>query len=161
MVHEIRLTSFLWLWFQCVCPLMPSGNTYRLGFLLPWTWGISSWLLQHIKLIKISKFFNLIIPLLKILLNTNDQSKLNRFFPCQFFSFLTTFKIIECLHILLHPFNLSYMKQQLPQSSAWRTLLLPHKDIKSVTTEPAVPPLLEEEIILPAFYPNISRLLSL
>ena len=32
----IRLTSFLWLWFQCVCPLMPSCNTYQLlGFLLP------------------------------------------------------------------------------------------------------------------------------
>ena len=26
----IRLTSFLWLWFQCVCPLMPSCNSYRL-----------------------------------------------------------------------------------------------------------------------------------
>ena len=26
MVHVIRLTSFLWLWFQCVCPLMPSPN---------------------------------------------------------------------------------------------------------------------------------------
>ena len=26
----IRLTSFLWVWFQCVCPLMPSCNTYRL-----------------------------------------------------------------------------------------------------------------------------------
>ena len=26
----IRLTSFLWLWFQCVCPLMSSCNTYRL-----------------------------------------------------------------------------------------------------------------------------------
>ena len=24
MVHEIRLVSFLWLWFQSVCPLMPS-----------------------------------------------------------------------------------------------------------------------------------------
>ena len=24
------LTRFLWLWFQCVCPLMPSCNTYRL-----------------------------------------------------------------------------------------------------------------------------------
>ena len=23
----IRLTSFLWVWFQCVCPLMPSCNT--------------------------------------------------------------------------------------------------------------------------------------
>ena len=29
-VHVIRLTSFLWLWFLCVCPLMPSCNTYRL-----------------------------------------------------------------------------------------------------------------------------------
>ena len=26
----IRLSSFLWVWFQCVCPLMPSCNTYRL-----------------------------------------------------------------------------------------------------------------------------------
>ena len=26
----IRLTRFLWFWFQCVCPLMPSCNTYRL-----------------------------------------------------------------------------------------------------------------------------------
>ena len=60
-----RLTSFLWLWFQCVCPLMPSHNTYHLtwvsltldmGYLfmvapakhsccsLPWMSGISSWL---------------------------------------------------------------------------------------------------------------------
>ena len=29
-VHVIRLTSFLWVWFQCVCPLMPSLNTYHL-----------------------------------------------------------------------------------------------------------------------------------
>ena len=29
-VHVIRLASFLWLWFQSVCPLMPSHNTYRL-----------------------------------------------------------------------------------------------------------------------------------
>ena len=29
-VHVIRLASFLWLWFQCVCSLMPSHNTYRL-----------------------------------------------------------------------------------------------------------------------------------
>ena len=29
-VRVIRLTSFLWLWFRCVCPLMPSSNTYRL-----------------------------------------------------------------------------------------------------------------------------------
>ena len=29
-VHVIILTSFLWLWFQFVCPLMPSGNTYLL-----------------------------------------------------------------------------------------------------------------------------------
>ena len=26
----IRLTSFLWVWFQCVCPLMTSCNIYRL-----------------------------------------------------------------------------------------------------------------------------------
>ena len=32
-VHVIRVASFLWLWFQCVCPLMPSRNTY----LLTWT----------------------------------------------------------------------------------------------------------------------------
>ena len=29
-VRVIRLASFLWLWFQCVCPLMPSHNTYHL-----------------------------------------------------------------------------------------------------------------------------------
>ena len=59
----IRLASFLWLWFQCVCPLMPSHNTCHLtwvsltldlGYLfmaapakcsrcsLPWMRGISS-----------------------------------------------------------------------------------------------------------------------
>ena len=59
----IRLTSFLWVWFQCVCPLMASCNTYHLtwisltlgvGYLftaapakhsrcsLPWTRGIRS-----------------------------------------------------------------------------------------------------------------------
>ena len=62
-VCVIRLASFLWLWFQCVCPLMPSHNTYHhtwvtltldVGYLftaalakhshcsLPWTRGISS-----------------------------------------------------------------------------------------------------------------------
>ena len=62
-VHVIRLASFLWLWFQCVCPLMPSWNTYRLTWVsltldlgllftaapakrshysLPWARGISS-----------------------------------------------------------------------------------------------------------------------
>ena len=30
MVRVIRLASFLCLWFQCVCPLMPSRNTYHL-----------------------------------------------------------------------------------------------------------------------------------
>ena len=61
-VRVIRLASFLWLWFQCVCPLMPSHNTYHLiwvsltlnvGYLftaaaakcshcsLPWTMGVS------------------------------------------------------------------------------------------------------------------------
>ena len=33
----IRLTSFLRVWFQCVCLLMPSCNTYH----LTWAWGIS------------------------------------------------------------------------------------------------------------------------
>ena len=45
----IRLASFLWLWFQCVCPLMPSRNTYHLtwvsltldeGYLLTALWAI-------------------------------------------------------------------------------------------------------------------------
>ena len=44
-VRVIRLTSFLWLWLQCVCLLATS--TVLLGFLLPWTWGISLWLLQQ------------------------------------------------------------------------------------------------------------------
>ena len=47
-VHVIRLASCLWLWFPSVCPLMPSLSAYLIGFLLPWTWGISSWLLQQI-----------------------------------------------------------------------------------------------------------------
>ena len=29
-VRVIRLAIFLWLWFECVCPLMPSHNTYHL-----------------------------------------------------------------------------------------------------------------------------------
>ena len=29
-VHVIRLTTFLRLWFQCVCSVMPSRNTYHL-----------------------------------------------------------------------------------------------------------------------------------
>ena len=62
-VHVIRLASFLWLWFQCFCPLIPSHNTYCLTWVsltlglgnhftaapakrsccsLPWTRGISS-----------------------------------------------------------------------------------------------------------------------
>ena len=61
-VHVIRLAHFLWLWFQCVCPLMPSSHTYHLTlvsltldvryllaapakhscFFLPWTRVISS-----------------------------------------------------------------------------------------------------------------------
>ena len=32
--HVIRLASFLWLWFQCVCSLMPSHNTYHLTWVL-------------------------------------------------------------------------------------------------------------------------------
>ena len=47
-VHVIRLASCLRLWFQSVCPLMPSLSAYpRTCFLLPWMWGISSWLLQQ------------------------------------------------------------------------------------------------------------------
>ena len=41
----IRLTSFLWLWFQCVCPL--ATHIILLGFLLAWTWGICSQLIQQ------------------------------------------------------------------------------------------------------------------
>jgi len=46
--HVIRLASFLWLWFSVFalwCTL--STPTVLLGFLLPWTWGISSRLLQQ------------------------------------------------------------------------------------------------------------------
>ena len=47
-VRVIRLASFLWLWFQCVCALMPlTTPTILFGFLLPWAWGISSRLLQE------------------------------------------------------------------------------------------------------------------
>ena len=63
-VRVIRLASFLWLWFQCVCRLVPSHKTYHLTWVsftldvgyrfttapakcsccsLPWTRGISSW----------------------------------------------------------------------------------------------------------------------
>ena len=31
-VHVIRLASFLWLWFQSVCPLMPSVSAYCLSW---------------------------------------------------------------------------------------------------------------------------------
>ena len=47
-VHVIRLACCLWLWFLSValwCPL--ATPTVFLGFLLPWTWGISPWLLQQ------------------------------------------------------------------------------------------------------------------
>ena len=44
----IRLTSFLWVWFQCVCPLMPSCSTYHLTWIsLTLAWGFSSQLLQQ------------------------------------------------------------------------------------------------------------------
>ena len=67
-VHVIRLASCLWLWFQSVCPLMPSLSAYCLtwvsltldvGYLfmaapakcslcsLPCTWGSSSLPLLH------------------------------------------------------------------------------------------------------------------
>ena len=46
-VRVIRLISFLWLGLR-VCPLMPLATpTVLLGILLPWTWGISSQLLQQ------------------------------------------------------------------------------------------------------------------
>ena len=34
-VRVIRLASLLWLWFQCVCPLIPSCNTYHLTWVSP------------------------------------------------------------------------------------------------------------------------------
>ena len=44
----IRLTGFLWVWFQCVCPLKPSCNTYCLTWIsLTLEWGISSRLPQQ------------------------------------------------------------------------------------------------------------------
>ena len=47
-VHVIRLVSFLWLWCQSVCPLMPSLRAYRLtGVSLTLDGGISSRLLQQ------------------------------------------------------------------------------------------------------------------
>ena len=39
-VHVIKFVSFLWLWFLSACPY--SVPTILLGFLWPWTWGISS-----------------------------------------------------------------------------------------------------------------------
>ena len=63
-VCVIRLASCLWLWFQSVCPLMPSLSAYRLTWFSltldvrylftaapakrsrcswPWIWGSSSW----------------------------------------------------------------------------------------------------------------------
>ena len=44
----IRLTSFLWVWFQCICLLMTSNNTYHLTWVsLTLMWHISSQLLQQ------------------------------------------------------------------------------------------------------------------
>ena len=46
-VHVIRLVTFVWLWFQSACPLMPSPSTYRLTVVsLTLDMGISSWTLQ-------------------------------------------------------------------------------------------------------------------
>ena len=64
-VHVARMVIFLWLWFQSVCPLMPSLSAYHLsGLLLPLTWGIASQLLQRCattacynKLIQLKNFF--------------------------------------------------------------------------------------------------------
>ena len=38
-VHVIRLASFLWLWFQSVCPLMPSLIAYHLTW-VSLTWNV-------------------------------------------------------------------------------------------------------------------------
>ena len=75
-VRVIRLTSFLWLWCQCVCPLMASCNTYHLtwvsltldmGYLftaapakrrccsLPWMRGIKETLIN-------TKYFSVFSP---------------------------------------------------------------------------------------------------
>ena len=62
-VHVIRLASCPWLWFQSVCPLIPSLSAYRLTWVSltldvrlspqghpswPWTWSISSPLLLYL-----------------------------------------------------------------------------------------------------------------
>ena len=96
-VCVIRLASFLWLWFQHVCPLMPSHNTILLEFLLPWTWGISSQLLQQItatapylgwgvSYIASNKKYKLIIFHLKVLLFHQYRLILPQIFlPCVLF----------------------------------------------------------------------------
>ena len=43
-VLVIRWTSFLWVWFQCVCPLMPSCNTYTYT-----STHRATWVLKHCK----------------------------------------------------------------------------------------------------------------
>ena len=46
-IHVIRLVTFVWLWFQSACPLMPSPSTYHLTVVsLTLDMGISSWTLQ-------------------------------------------------------------------------------------------------------------------
>ena len=42
----IRLTSFLWVWFQCVCPQTPSCNTYHLTW-VSLTLGVGYLLIQQ------------------------------------------------------------------------------------------------------------------
>ena len=46
-VRVIRLTNFLWLWFEYLPSDTSQTPTILLGLLLPRTWGISSWLLQQ------------------------------------------------------------------------------------------------------------------
>ena len=47
-VHMIKLANFLWLWFQTVCPMIPSLNTYCFTWVsLTLDGGICSWLLQQ------------------------------------------------------------------------------------------------------------------
>ena len=90
-VHVSRLVNFLWLWFQSVCPLMPSlipycltgvSLTLDMGYpftaapakhsccSLPWIWGISFWLLtapaHKPRCFQLHKFVNNILQTYRI-----------------------------------------------------------------------------------------------